>query len=729
MPTVIPPGTASVTPPDAGRTGGPLTRGGRRRRRWALWVPGLLLAALLVVFGLGEWAGWPFLREPLANLLSSRLDRRVTFGEGAGAFRLRLLGGLQLRAAQFQIAAPAWSQTPHLLQGQDVDLRLRYSDLWRAWHPSGVQPLRVEGLAAAHIDVQAERLADGRVSWQFGPPAAAASAPPVPQFGALRLAAGTLRFSDLAHGTDIQAIASLSEGTESQAAPGDAAGLKLDATGRYQHLPLKLTLRSAGALPWVADSESGTPVAVTVQATVGRATLAFDGSAADALHLGNLKGHFRLQGPSLAAAGDPLHVTLPTTAAFHAEGEITHRDRTWLAQVAAMTVGSSRLHGTFAYQQGPGVPKLTGQLSGARLMLVDLGPTVGTTAVTTSAATSAATSATTSASAAAAAPPKIPAAAPRAPGKVLPTRPFDLAALRAMDADVRVDIAEADLNTALLEPLRPLRAHLVLAGGVLDLSELDARTAQGSLRGSLRLDGRGDIALWNVDLRWSGVQLERWLHLERTAGATPWVSGRLNGNAVLQGRGRSTAEILASLQGHSRTELQGGRVSHLAVEAAGLDIAGALGVLIKGDDALPVHCAVADLEAKDGVFRPRTMVLDTSNSVIWVDGTLSLASENMDLRLVVVPRDFSPLALRTPLRLSGTFAAPALSLDRKPLAGKVGLALLLALINPLAAIVPLIDPGDAAAATRDAAGCQGLVQRSARPAKADIQQAAPPRGR
>jgi uncharacterized protein involved in outer membrane biogenesis len=248
---------------------------------------------------------------------------------------------------------------------------------------------------------------------------------------------------------------------------------------------------------------------------------------------------------------------------------------------------------------------------------------------------------------------------------------------------------------------------------VLRLDGLDARTAQGALTGQLQLDGRGDTALWKADLRWSGVQLQRWLRLSRKEGEPPWVTGKLSGSAQLQGQGRSTAEILGSLQGSLRTSLGDGTLSHLAVEAAGLDLAQALGVLLTGDNALPVNCAVADLVATDGVLRPRTLVVDTSDSVLWMDGTLSLATESIDLRVVVAPRDFSPLALRTPLRVRGPFNAPAVTLDRNPLTGKVGAALLLALLNPLAALLPMLDPGNTEGAERHAAGCAALSQRIA----------------
>jgi hypothetical protein len=702
--------------------------------------------ALIGVLVWGESIGWPFLAAPLERTLSATLDRQVRLsatstGPGTTAphpFQVRFLGGVRVSAAQLEIAAPAWSATPHLLRADDVLLEVRYIDLWRA---HGGQPLRIKRLQARTLDAYAERLADGRASWQFGPaqPSGATAQPmPIPSFGLLKVGHGTLHYRDVLLDSDLQAQVSLVEAavpaptpTSSPTPPNPASGapaadrqpapvtsvFTLSAEGHSHQLPIKMTLVSSGLLPWVADTAPLVPVALTLAATVGRASLDFKGSATDVLHLSGLSGHFSLKGPSLAAVGDPLGVTLPTTAAFRTEGNLSKQGDTWRIVIANATVGASQLHGNFTYDAARSVPLLSGQLSGTRLLLADLGPVVGTTSVTTTATAPAAAPAAVAASGAPAAARPARRARPALTqhgARVLPDRPFDLAALRAMDADVAIDIVEVNLNTPLLEPLRPLRTHLRLAGGVLSLTELDARTGQGRVTGDVRLDGRGSTALWHANLRWDGVRLEQWIHQQRPGGAPPFVSGRLNGSASLQGQGQSTAAILAELKGQIRTELRDGTVSHLVVEAAGLDLAQALGVMLKGDDQLPVPCAVADLVATSGVLRPRVMVLDTRDSVIWIDGSLSMASEAIDLRAVVSPKDFSPLTLRTPLRVRGSFAAPEVSIDKAPMARKVASALLLALLNPLAALIPFIDPGDGTAtAARTADACQSLMQRSA----------------
>ncbi|WP_367849321.1 AsmA family protein [Rhodoferax sp. WC2427] len=667
----------------------------RTGSRWRVGLVAVLLCGAGGV-AVGEWLGWPFLAAPLQNFLSDKLDRKVRFAdEGAAAtgFAVRFLGGIRLQAPLLQIAAPAWSTAPYMLRAEDVALELGYSDLWRAYQG---EPVRIHSLQARTLDGNIERMADGRASWQFGktPPAAQPDSPTrLPQFGTLRVTNGLVHYTDAPLSVLMDATLSLLPG--SVAADGQTTSLvKVEAKGRYRKQPLKIVLSSSAVLPSEGGNTSVLPVVVNLNATVGRAQLDFNGMAPDALKPQDFSGRFSLNGPSLAAVGDPLGVTLPTTEAFKTNGTLVKTGSRWQVVVNDATVGASRLHGAFRYESAGRVPMLSGKLGGSRLLLADLGPVVGTTA------TEMADTATPVANNA------------RAKGRVLPDRPFDLPSLRAMNANVLIDIGEVNLNTSYLEPLQPLAVHLELDGGVLRLHDLVARTAQGQLRGDLALDGRGEKALWTADLRWDGVRLERWIKVARADGAPPYVSGQLYGQAKLAGQGRSTAQILASLQGTARTTLRNGTVSHLGVELAGLDIAQSLGMLVKGDDALPVRCAVADLVAKDGNFRPKVMVVDTTDSAVWVDGSLSLATEALDLRAVVVPKDFSPLSVRTPIRVQGTFSQPQVSLEKEPLAKKAAASLLLALVNPLAAVIPWVDLGDADAAKRGASGCAALTQRS-----------------
>ena len=51
----------------------------------------------------------------------------------AHLFRVNFLGGFNLRTSKLTIAAPTWSTKPYFLDGNDILLKLRYIDIWRAY--------------------------------------------------------------------------------------------------------------------------------------------------------------------------------------------------------------------------------------------------------------------------------------------------------------------------------------------------------------------------------------------------------------------------------------------------------------------------------------------------------------------------------------------------------------------------------------------------------------------
>lgn len=691
----------------------------KRRVRWP-WVLGGAVAAVVIAFGVCEALGWPFLAAPMQRWLGASLERRVSLSTDPAnpKVTIHLLGGIALKAAHIEIGAPAWSKEPHMLRVEDASLTLGYLDVWRA---SRGEPLRIRELSARQLDSRIERLADGRASWQFGKktdtPDTSEKPVAIPSFGRLQVDEGTASVRDALTAANIDANFSLADSSKFSAqAPSAAAssGLKLTAKGSYQKNPVTLRLDALGVLPVLGEGASTFALPVSLDARIGGAALTFRGTATDALQLTALKGRFTVKGPSLAAIGDPLHVTLPTTGAFRTDGLIAKDGEVWNAVFDRATIGSSRLAGAFQYDPRPKVPVLSGRLTGSRLLLADLGPAVGTAAPSGSASGAAATKPAAASGAKKSAVP--PAANSARSGRVLPDREFDLPALRAMNANVLIDIDNLDLGTSFLAPLKPLRTHLVLTDGVLSLKDIEARTSEGRLFGVVQLDGRNPVALWTADLRWADIRLESWLQQTRGGDAPPYITGRLGGQARVAGQGKSTAAILGSLRGGVRLRIADGSISHLAVEAAGLDIAQGLGMLLKGDDSLPLQCTVADFAAEQGVLKPRAFIIDTRDSLMWIDGTVSLANEGLDLKVTTSPKDFSPLALRTPLRVRGTFADPRLSLDPSRLGPRVGVAAVLSLLNPLAALIPFIDTGDGTDAKQGADTCRDLSRRiAARP--------------
>jgi len=685
-----------ITAPAVGQPNPP------RRRRWAWLLPLGLVVGMAAAFAVGESQGWRFLAHPAERWLSDHLAREVHFGDdAANGFRLSLLGRIQLQVAELNVANPGWSQLGPMVQARQAELKLRYRDLLAA---RGGDALTVQSLTADGLQLQLERRADGRASWQFGAEPAASpnhDKPPIDgvHFESLVVSHGELKLIDTPSAVKLDGqVAYLPDAWQNQ--PGWTAQAK----GRYRDAPIVVQARTGAVLPGL-DALSPSDVPITFDGTAGRARLKFEGKVRDLMGQQSLSGHYVLSGPSLAAVGEPMGVTLPTTPDFTMQGQLQRDGTRWTTQVQSAHIGRSQLAGEFEFRNRPGeLPSLTGELRGPALWLQDLGPAIGTTPELDLA--------------------KAKPGSTDSDARVLPDRPLDLPSLAAMQADVRIKLDRLELGHPKLQSLRPLKAHLTLNDSVLTLEDLDATLAQGRVWGRIQLDARRPSdGLWKVDLATSGLRLDEWIQQDRPKGGPPYVAGNLGGRFKLTGHGRSVANLLASADGQAQLLWTQGQMSHLVVEAAGIDVAQALGVMLRGDEALAVRCGAADLDVQHGLVSPKVLVVDTSDSTLWASGNLSLASEKLDLVAHVAPKDVSPLTLRTPVHVRGTLSDPDVSLDKGRLARRVVPAALLGMLNPLAALLPLIDTGSDEAKAK-MAGCQQLVEREQQAAQKLAQETA-----
>lgn len=657
-------------------------------RQWGL-LAGLGLAAAVVLAVLaGELAGWRFLRQPMQHLMTRAAGVPVVL---EGEFRLRLFRQPGLAVQHLVVAAAPGLPVAHLLDAQEVQVAWHWRDLWR-WQRGDV--LRLMRLQAKRLDAQLVRGPDGRATWQIGPaPSASSPATPVvpgalPRVGILVVEQGHILFDDPQLSTHLEIDMHGGEG------PGSGPqGYEATLTGRYRALPLRLRARSGAVLPLLGDGEPGDAapaLEVQVDGQAGVSELHFDGRASALWSARRLDGAVRLRGPSLASLGEPLGVTLPHTPPFELAGWLSQSPGLWHLRADRMAVGRSLLAGEFRHDVQRQPAQLSGRLQGSRLVLADLGPAVGVP----------------------------PATQPEGGGRVLPQRRFDLPSLRAMDADVQVRIDELDFASPAVTSLRGLSTRVLLQAGMLQLQDFKAQVAGGQVAGSMRLEAPASTARWAADLRLTHIAIADWIRGLRPtrspgqgqASVRAYLTGELDAHVKVSGTGRSTAEILSTLDGQAKLRLGEGTLSHLATEIIGLDVAQALGVAIRGDRPLPLRCARLELAVHNGVVEPELAVLDNRDSTLHLSGRVDLRTESLALRVVTRPKDLSPLSLRTPVTVTGTMRKPEVGIEARGLAGRVlGAVALGTAVGPAAALLPLVDPG-----SRDTAGdpcVNGAIQR------------------
>ena len=660
--------------------------------RILLMTVGVLIIALIIC----EVMGWPFLRGPTERFMSKQLDRTVRLD---APFKLHLLGGVRLDVGHLWISAPQQFDAPHLIDASQISLGLRYSDLLdrdSSNVPSGQDaPLRIKSLIVNQVDAYLLRDKEGNATWQFHKKSTAPT--PFPRIETLIIHAGTAKVTDQIKDADLQLQFSTEEGADSTKPLSH-----LHTEGTFRGHAVKSTLTTNGFLPIATQDAKAPPIISKGWLDYGGGHLDFDGQVSDLFGNRKIQGKVSATGPSLGLIGDLFNIALPTTTSFKLSGYVKKQKNFLVVNITKGQVGQSDLEALFTYDTGPDVHKLTGALRSHHFVLADLLPAIGGSNISKAESKSKS---------------KAVGKAKPADGLLIPNRPLDLSSLHKMDAEVTINMDQVDLGKYFSQPIAPFKAGLTLGSGKLTLAKIYARTADGTLSGTISVDARefkqkvaeqehikqADLPIWKIDLNWKDINLAKWLQAsqdrkakakqEGKAPPVPYVTGTLNGRTKLTGKGQSTADLVSTLDGDIAVYINHGSISHLVIEGFGLDIAQGLGLVIKGDQSLPLQCAVLDFKAKDGILKPDVALIDTPVTLILTDGTIKMATEQLDLRFVAKPKNMSPFTVRSPILLTGTFAQPKVRPEAGPIAARVVGAVALAFINPLAAILPFIDTG------------------------------------
>lgn len=633
----------------------------------------VLLAVLAAIIIVCEIMGWPFLRGPVQSLASKQLQREVRI---EAPFKLRLLGGIRLDVGGLWIASPPQFEAPYLLDAENIALGLRYSDLI-GWD-SSTEPLNIKRLEVDRMDAYMLRNAQG-ATWQFKQEQPDDQPAPFPNFETLAVRDGTAVVKDTVTDADLEMRFQTKEGSGEQQAVS-----VVQAEGAFRGHPIQAHLETPGFLPAAEDNDSR-PIPLEAWAEYGGVRGDFRGSLADVGDDNNIKGNFTIKGPSLGILGDLFGITLPTTTQFTIKGDVAREKDLLVVGIDPARVGSSDLSGKFSFDSSGDKLVMKGDLNSSNFVLADLGPTFGTRD-------------------------ESGAEVARREGRIFPDRPLNLPSLNRFNADLSLDFRRVDLGKYFALPIAPFKADLDLNSGKLSLAKIDARTAEGSLAGTIAVDAHalGESGRenpddksrpkpeWAMDLDWKNINLAKWVKGREQAEPdepNAYITGILNGNIDLKGRGNSTSELLGSLEGDISAYINQGKISHLIIEALGIDVAQALGLVIEGDQLLTMECAVVDLQSQQGIVKPEVALIDTPVTLVLMDGKVDLQQEQLDLRFVAKPENASPFTARSPILITGTFADPNIKPKAAPIAARVLGGIALAFINPLAAIIPFLDPG------------------------------------
>ena len=574
------------------------------------------------------------------NTLKGPISRAVTNATGR---ELLIEGDLKpiwswvhprLRAERVSFANAAWGKAGHLLNAEAIEATI------------SVLPLFTGRVVLPHVhlqraDVSLEQDADGRKNWILKDPEEEKESRFFIKL--LTLDQGRLAWEDAMRDTSLKTELST-----------DDTGVNFKAEGTYQGMPLKAAGHSGHVL---AVRDVKTPFPLKAEIKIGDTAAKLEGTFTGLVGFKGIDLQFeQLSGKSMEELYWIVGLAFPDTSPYRLSGRLVRTDGTWRFEKFAGKVGESDLAGTLQVDTGGKRPFMHGDLTSKVLNLADLGPLVGTKE-------------------------------PRESG-VLPDSPFHAERWNSVDADVRIRAGTIKRPKQL--PLEKLATRIQMRDKVLTLNPFEFGIAGGRLAGTIRLDGNKEPIRGDVNMRVKDLQLAKLFPTVKQAQSS---IGDLDGLIELSGSGDSVGKLLGSANGKIGVFMDEGKISRFLMELVALDLWDAARIKLKGDKDIEIRCAIADFGVKNGVMQANALVFDTTVVNVGGSGSINLKNEEMDLTLKPEPKDRSIASLNSPLYIRGTFSEPDVGPDMGRLAAKGAGAILLGIVNPLLAILPLLEEG------------------------------------
>lgn len=610
-------------------------------RRFLKWLSGVLAALILLILLLALIFDWNWLRGPISRMVTDKTGRELAIH---GDLKVNLGWPLtRIRAANVTFANPSWAKEKQMINVQEVEIRL---DLPHLLKKELIMPEVRLGGAEVYLEQKGNKK-----NWLLDRNQQDEKARV--QIGHLMLDHGRLGYDNVTQKTSIQSELSTRDTARGKVGDGN---VEFIAHGQYKGLALNA--RGMGG-PVLALRDENAPYPLTLDASIGHTTLHAQGSITSLVNFSAIDMQLTLRGASLAQLYPLLGIAFPETPAYSTQGHIAHQAQVWRYEKFSGRIGKSDIAGTLQVDTDGKRPYLHGDMVSQLLDFADLGPVIG--------AKSGASAAQTHA---------------------LPDMPFHTERWNSVDADVNLK-AKA-LRRAQALPVDNLVAHIKMRDSVLTLDPLNFGVAGGNLSTTVVLEGNQNPIRAHLKMQAHRMLIRK---LFPTFNLNKTSIGQVNGAFDLTGTGNSIARMLATANGEAALVVADGEVSKLMMETVSLHLWEMLHLKLTGDKVVKINCGIADFNVKQGLMSIKVMLLDTAVTRIDVYGSIDLGQETLDLTLTPQTKQTSLIALRTPIYIRGTLSQPKISIDKAQLAMRSLGAIALGAVNPLLALLPLVEAG------------------------------------
>ncbi len=673
---------------------------GLRLKRWQWVLLGLVsgLIILLLVFD------WNWFRKPLERYISDKTQREFRISHLD--VDLGLTPTIKVKDVYFANAAWSKSASP-MAQIASLEFSLSLRALWD-------RKILVPRVALSQADVLFEKDLEGHKNWVLRAPADS-DQPGIFRISSLSVDRGRLRYVNHSEplSVDVQASTFVPTAT-TKVTQADAKATNTTYTTRYSFTGHYRQARFNGnALTGdvLSFQESNIPFPVRGELDAGTTRVKVEGMIADVLDITSVDLRLQIAGNTLASLYPFLLLPLPASPPYDFRGHLVQKGNRYAIDDLTGKIGSTDISGSGAYVRKEPRPLLTARLSSKLLDITDLGPVIGIETKDTKGRNAAGateqkqqrassrrpTQASTNTRQQAQAAERqtsgnriLPtrAAAARGDG-ILPSGKFDGGRLKAIDAEVEYSAARLKAPSAL--PVEDMKFSFRLHDAVATLTPLEFGFAGGRIVSDITIDAKQEKVLhsvFNVDFR--NIKVAK---LFPTMPDIARGVGELGAQIRLSGTGNSIADAAAVSSGKLTAAIANGRISNLIDAISGLNGGKIISLFVGGDKDIAVNCGGMAFDVKDGIGQSELFVIDTEQTRIDGSGTFSLKNEQFDITVVPRPKKPGILSLRTPVRLYGSFRHPDYELDKGKLMLRAGAAVALALVNPLTALIPLIETG------------------------------------
>ena len=678
-----------------------------RLKRWQLVLLGVaaLLVVLIIVFD------WNWFKKPVENYITDKTKREFRISNLDVA--LGFTPTIKLKDVYF--ANADWSKTGAAMAKIDsLEFTVSLRDLWD-------HKILVPRAAMSNADFLFEKSKDGKKNWVLQPPSATATSSTF-RISSISVDKGHLHYFDHGEPLDVDILASTfvptatAEVTQADVKPKNTSyTTRYTFKGKYHEAGFSGDALTGDVLSF---QESGVLFPIKGRLDAGTTRLNVEGTVADVVDISAIDVKLQIAGDTLASLYPFLLLPLPASPPYNFRGRLVQKGNSYGIDDLNGKVGSTDITGSGAYVRKEPRPLLTAKLNSKLLDITDLGPVIGvetkdtrragngtsktitstvTGKKTTLSASTKPTQAETNTREQAQAKERqtggdkiLPTGTTAAKGDgILPKGKFEGSRLKAIDAEVDYSAARLKAPTAL--PVEGMKFSFRLYDAIAKLTPLEFGFAGGRIISDITIDARQEKALrsvFNVDFRN--------IKVAKLFPAMPDIAkgiGELGAQIRLSGTGSSIADAASSANGSVTAAIAHGRISNLLDALSGLNGGKAIALFVGGDKDIAVNCGGIVFGVKDGIGASQLMVVDTEQTRIDGSGTFSLKDEQFDITISPKPKKPSILSLRTPVHLYGSFRHPDFGLDKGRLIMRAGAATVLAIVNPLAALLPLIETG------------------------------------